>query len=338
MSKKIEEVILAVIEKKGRATVKDLLLATQVSRAYISRCIRPLLAVGKILRFGHTNNVQYVLNTPDLLRAMKNTWSRNIKNIGLEEDVIWRQAVRYAGAFEDVPENVLRIVEYAFSEILNNAIEHSQSNSIKLLVTRQSEKIVCVIEDSGVGIFNNVMQKRSLKNELEAVQDIFKGKQTTMPATHSGQGIFFTSKVVDHFWVISGRLKIHVDNILPDFFVEPARHKKGTRVEFSITTTSSRHLRDIFNQFSDEEYRFDKTRIRVKLYVLNESFVSRSQARRLLAGLEEFRVIILDFDQVKNIGQGFADEIFRVYQQAHPQVRIEAVNMTSEVEFMVRRV
>jgi hypothetical protein len=47
--------------------------------------------------------------------------------------------------------------------------------------------------------------------------------------------------------------------------------------------------------------------------------------------------VTLDFDRVPAIGQAFADEIFRVYRAAHPEVAVVAVNMNETVRFMVER-
>jgi hypothetical protein len=44
-----------------------------------------------------------------------------------------------------------------------------------------------------------------LKNHLEAIQDLLKGKQTTMPKSHSGEGIFFTSKIADNLTISSSQ-------------------------------------------------------------------------------------------------------------------------------------
>lgn len=40
--------------------------------------------------------------------------------------------------------------------------------------------------------------------------------------------------------------------------------------------------------------------------------VARSQARRICNRLEEFKEVILDFQDVEYMGQGFADEVFKV--------------------------
>jgi hypothetical protein len=75
----------------------------------------------------------------------------------------------------------------------------------------------------------------------------------------------------------------------------------------------------------------------VKLFQYGVRFVSRSEAKRLLVGLEKFREVVVDFAGVEGIGQGFADEVFRVWAASHPETRLSAENMTSPVGFMVER-
>jgi hypothetical protein len=57
----------------------------------------------------------------------------------------------------------------------------------------------------------------------------------------------------------------------------------------------------------------------------------------VLANLEKFRSVVLDFSGVEEIGQGFADEIFRVWKASHPAIKLEAVSMSAPVSFLVRR-
>ena len=69
----------------------------------------------------------------------------------------------------------------------------------------------------------------------------------------------------------------------------------------------------------------------------DENLVSRSQARRLLLRLDLFSDILFDFQDVSMIGQGFADEVFRVYQSHHPGSTLNWANATPEIERMIRR-
>ncbi|MEK6599384.1 MAG: STAS-like domain-containing protein, partial [Deltaproteobacteria bacterium] len=195
---------------------------------------------------------------------------------------------------------------------------------------------------SGIGVFRNIMQKRRLKSELEAIQDLLKGKTTTAPKSHSGEGIFFTSKAGDLFILDSFGHQLIVNNEIPDVFVKTTKEmKRGTRVIFKLYITSKRHLNELFRQYTkltkDSDYGFDKTKIQVKLYTIGDVHISRSQSRRVLSGLEKFKIIIFDFDKVPVVGQAFADEIFRVFHNKHPHITLEEVNMNEGVKFMVER-
>ena len=51
----------------------------------------------------------------------------------------------------------------------------------------------------------------------------------------------------------------------------------------------------------------------------------------------KFKIILLDFKDVPVVGQAFADEIYRVFQNAHPDIQIKEENMSEGVRFMVER-
>ena len=65
--------------------------------------------------------------------------------------------------------------------------------------------------------------------------------------------------------------------------------------------------------------------------------ISRSEARRLLQRLTDFTHATLDFSGVEVVGQGFCDEVFRVFARSHPEVTIEPVGMNDAVAVMVAR-
>jgi anti-anti-sigma regulatory factor len=69
-----------------------------------------------------------------------------------------------------------------------------------------------------------------------------------------------------------------------------------------------------------------------------ESLMSRSQARRLMNRFDHFREVVLDFSGVDFIGQGFADEIFRVFANANPGTQLIPINCTETVKKMIAHV
>ena len=105
-----------------------------------------------------------------------------------------------------------------------------------------------------------------------------------------------------------------------------------------VSTTSQRNLSAIFKKYTNEDFAFDKTKINIKLFELgSRSYVSRSQARRLLFGLEKFQKVIFDFKNVETVGQAFADEVFRIWQKKYPQIKIENINCNENIKFMIKR-
>ena len=322
---------------KKRASSTEIARHFGFTRQYASQVLRIMANAGEIVKFGSTRAAFYTL--PKFIDEIGPSAVRlRLKNEGVKEHEVFDRLTSTFPAFRTSPENVQSIVHYAFSEMLNNAIDHSGSDEIIVEFVKQGGLIKFIVNDFGIGIFNNVMKKRGLKNEHEAIQDLLKGKQTTAREFHSGEGIFFTSKIADKFSLISERTELIIDNNIGDFFIKKHRRKHGTTVLFEIKINAAKKLTDVFKHFAPVDEGFNKTEIKVRLYTLDTSFISRSQARRLLAGLNDFKEIVLDFEKVETIGQGFADEIFRVWQAAHPQKAIKYINANENVEFMIKRV
>ena len=66
--------------------------------------------------------------------------------------------------------------------------------------------------------------------------------------------------------------------------------------------------------------------------------IARSQARRILFRLEEFKEVELDLTVIEFMGQGFADEIFRVFQNKHPDIVLKAIHANESVQGMIKHV
>lgn len=75
----------------------------------------------------------------------------------------------------------------------------------------------------------------------------------------------------------------------------------------------------------------------IRLDNFGPKLVSRSQAKRIVRDLEESREVVLDFKGVDLVGQGFADEVFRVWAREHPETNLVPIEMNGPVEFMVER-
>jgi anti-sigma regulatory factor (Ser/Thr protein kinase) len=260
---------------------------------------------------------------------------------GLEEDAVWDDLLRCSPDVAALPENARSLFQYALTELVNNAVDHSGSQVVEVEVnsegTAGKDRLALVVTDRGVGIFEHVRQHLGLTSDLEALQELSKGKTTTMPSRHTGEGLFFVSKAADCFEVQSGRLHWIVDNAAEDVAaLEVDDPRIGTRVCFEVSPTTTCDLRQVFEAYT-RDYEFVRTRTVIKLFTIGVRFVSRSEAKRLVHGLERFQEVVMDFRGVEGVGQGFADEVFRVWHSDHPEVRLVPVNMSDTVEFMVKR-
>lgn len=336
----IEDLIIKELKKKKGIKVADIVEATGFSRAYVSRVFKKLKDDGKIFLIGKANKARYVLAGKESIRAAKMEIlkiKKTLNNKNLSESDVLEDIKEESGIFLDISRNISAVLDYAFTEILNNAIEHSKSGKINIVMKREFNKVIFEITDFGVGIFNNIIKNRGLKNELEAIQDLLKGKQTTAPKEHSGEGIFFTSKVADKLIISSFGKKLTVDNLISDIFIEDIKKIKGTTVKFEINAKSKNNLNKVFREYSEGAFDFNKTEVTVDLYNIDTLYISRSQARRILNGLDKFKKIILDFKNVKTIGQGFSDEVFRVWKNGHNNIDIIYKNANENIIFMIER-
>jgi anti-sigma regulatory factor (Ser/Thr protein kinase) len=295
-----------------------------------------MLDEGRIVKVGKGRATYYTKHDSNSFNQINN-YSAKLTNKNLSETDALVELNRCSGILKKIPGNVKHIFEYAFTEMLNNAIEHSASRQIQIIAVKDNEIIRFDITDYGIGIFNNLIKKFKLKDVYEAVQELLKGKRTTLPHAHSGEGIFFTSKSSDTYIIQSSKKKLLVNNIINDVFLSSSRVSRGTRVTFTISVKSKKNLKDIFDEYTDESFRFNKTKIHVKLYKIGTEFLSRSQARRILTGLEKFKTITLDFRNVELVGQAFADEIFRVFITRNNDKTVKHINANKDTEFMIQR-
>jgi len=337
----LETYIRERLAQTGRLTSAEIVRATGMSRSYVHRVLQHLVGEGSIRRIGKANRARYVHNEAGQLAAAlaeEVTYHRFLRNRNLQEDLILKEVKRETAALRGVPENVGRIVDYTFSEILNNAIEHSHSERITVDVQRTDKAIGFTITDRGIGIFRNIRESYDFGSDEEALHMLLKGKQTTDPKRHSGEGLFFSSRAASFLQIKSGHLRLTFDNRLPDVMIAEIKEVQGTRVETWIDLSSETDLARVFDRYSGEALTFDRTEVRIALYKLGQEHVSRSEARRVLAGLEKLRHGVFDFAGVSSLGQAFADEVFRVWKGDHPDSTLTVVNALESVRAMIRHV
>lgn len=322
------------VEEQGSATGPELASHLRITPQAVSLHIRKMIATGEIFKTGSTRAARYF---PAAAAPAPRRIKRRLFLEGLDESVVYEDlAIRLN--LSSLPDNVEAIVHYSFTEILNNAIDHSMADQCAIEASVDTNSVGFTVNDPGIGVFHSIADKLDLPDEPTAMVELVKGKTTTVPEAHSGEGIFFVSRAADRFVLRSHRLQIEWDRGRDDVFVSDRRFLKGTLVQFEILGDTRRRLEDVFGEFAPEEYdfHFEKTRVMVKL--LRKDYISRSEAKRLLHNLDKFSEIELDMKDVANVGQGFADEVFRVFASVHSGTQIRAINATKAVDAIIRHV
>jgi uncharacterized protein DUF4325/histidine kinase/DNA gyrase B/HSP90-like ATPase len=320
--------IIASLARGEALSAGDVARAMKISRQMAHRHLTTLVAEGRLVRDGAGRAARY-------RSAGSLPFVRRYPRAVISEDRVWDEVAAACPAVGRLQGAGRSLFQYAFTEMLNNAIEHSRGREVEVLIDRAGKGALAFeVIDDGVGLFRNVRRMLGFQSDLEALQQVSKGKLTTLPAGHTGEGLFFTSKAARRFEVHSGTLRWIVDNVIGDTAVGSAPARRGTRVRFEGDVKPRKTLAEVFAEYT-EDFALTKTRVVVKLFTIGVRFISRSEARRLLVNLERFRTVVLDFTGVEEIGQGFADEVFRVWAGAHPAVTLQSVGMSPPVAFMI---
>src|SRR5436190_7338605 len=171
---------------------------------------------------------------------------------GLEEDQVWYATV--LPLLEGLCENDIDIWQYCVTEMVNNAIDHSAGSTLTVVVRRRPSNTRIHVLDNGIGIFRKIKVAFNLGDETQAILELAKGKLTTDPDRHSGQGIFFTSRMLDDFSILSrGAYFSHAATRRDDWILDNDDTDSSTMVTMALENNSDRTIKGVFDQYSSGE-------------------------------------------------------------------------------------
>lgn len=331
---KVKNYILRLIKSGRKDYVKATIESFNISKSSVYNYVKQMESDGLIKK----KEVGYVLQTSFYHYSFKNDGT-------LGEDHVYSQFISQHIQFK---KNVNSIWNYAFTEMMNNAIEHSEAESILVGIFQNYLETQILIKDNGIGIFKNIQRfMKENKNETISLQEcvslLFAGKFTTAQQYHTGEGIFFTSHIMDEFVIYSDDNFFTRNNFSSSQIEDSNLHNfmnmdKGTVVKMTLNNDSKKVLSEVFNIFAPVDEGFVKTTIPIAHMFSGGNPVSRSEARRLLGSISVFTDINLDFSGVEEIGQGFAHELFVLGKQKYPHINLKTTNTCKIVENMIKRV
>lgn len=256
---------------------------------------------------------------------------------GLQEDLPWSHD--FAPHFV-LPPAVARMARHAFTELVNNAVDHSGGTQVTVSMRQTPLQLQLLVSDDGCGIFDRIAGAHDIADPTLAMLELSKGKLTSQPRCHSGRGLFFTSRLADVFDLHANASAFQYrgwDH--RSWFKSRPLPRQGTSVYLAIALDTPRTLDGVLRAHSldGDGYGFDRTVVPLRLLADGDggALESRALARRVAARLQRFRLAELDFTGIGDIGHGFADELFRVALHDHPSLQMVPVGAGPRVTAMI---
>lgn len=324
----IKRYILEKIEKSTPSLSKTVAETFDVNTSTIHAYINELV---------EDNIIKKIKRGEYELVSQENVYELCRKDGDLDNDTYAFDACLYEH-IKEFDKNVQNIWAYTFSEMINNVMDHSMANNVRIIVTQNFMTTSVMIIDNGIGIFKKIQEYFNLPSIDEAICELFKGKLTTDTANHSGEGIFFSSKLMDEFFIASSG-KIFTNNKYDGSrMIDLALgNQKGTCVFMALSNFTHKTAKEVFDAYANLDGGFVKTIIPLK-NIFDASPVSRSQAKRVCNRLDKFKEVVVDFENVSWMGQGFAHQLFVVFANSNPDILITPINMNEDIEKMYNHV
>jgi hypothetical protein len=314
----------------------DLVVVTashfSVSRTTVLRHIQTLVNSGVLLKSGTTKQTIYGLGG-----ALSQSFIFPLEASFDEFDVFRNHVAPVIK--QHINQACFDICEYTLTEILNNAKDHSRGKTVKLTFNIDKDTVSFSCVDNGIGVFANLQEGLGIADPRDAMLQLGKGKLTTDTVNHTGEGLFFSARAVDEFTLMANGFSFLRNNHVEDWSFCKSQAEPGTRVDLIISRQAVRSMKDLFVLYQDDDtLQFSKTDVYVELAKEHgQRLISRSQAKRVVLNLDRFDAVTFDFKGIEMVGQGFVDQLFRVFQQQHPSIVINYVNASDDVDFMIRR-
>lgn len=303
---------------------------TGASRRAVQSALKRLVEAHWLRREGSSRHPVW---SPGLLRQV----ARSYTLYGLQEDIPWQRD--FAPNFE-LPPHVARMVQHGFTELMNNAADHSGGSSVTVSLRQTPSHVQLLVSDDGCGVFERICEAFSLPDAQHAMLELSKGRLTSQPEAHTGRGLFFSSQLADVF-------DIHANNTAFQRRAwesggwQPGRPlpRQGSSIYMAISLDTTRTLDQVLQAWSvgGDGIAFDRTTINLRLLAgPGQPLDSRAQARRVAARLPLFKRAEISFDGIDDVGHGFADELFRVFARAHREVELLPTHMTPRIAALVK--
>lgn len=311
----------------GSDLLPHVMQRTQLSRRSAQTLLRRLVDAQWLQRSGSARRPVY---SPGAMRQVVRSYPID----GLDEDRPWRRD--FAPHFDMAP-HVAQLLQYAFTELVNNAIDHSGGTAVTVSLRQTAMHLQLLVSDDGCGLFDRIGREFSIDEPRLAMFELAKGQLTTQPQRHRGHGLFFTARLADVFNVQANHAGFQrLGEAEARWTAARAVARQGTTVYLAIARDTGRTLPQVLQSASLSAAGHALERTTVPLRLLgSDGLVSRAQARRVALRLTGFRCAELDFGGVEMLGHSFVDELFRVCATEQPNLHLLPRGLTPALARMM---
>ena len=237
MPKTRAERLRDLVDRRGEVANRDVVKALRISSATAHRLLHALVTGEVLERHGKGPAARY------RLRPVR----RRFRLDGLEEDRAWSEVAERVARTRPLAPEEAQSLRYAATEIINNAVEHSRGTWVDVGVEFQAAgSTVATVRDNGVGVFRRVCEDFGFASPHDAIVQLEKGKLTSDPSRHSGEGLFFSSKAVARFRLESQGVSWIVDSLAADSAVGKGAALRGTQVVLEVVRGRTPRLSPLF--------------------------------------------------------------------------------------------
>jgi hypothetical protein len=229
-----------------------------------------------------------------------------------------------------LPAASLATLRHCVLALMENAIRHSGGQALLLAFARQGGRIELLLRDDGCGLFRKVHDDLGLEDPDQAPLELAKGG--------AGSSLLLAARAAGAFALTANGLRLERRPAREGWALSAAPARPGTALELTLPLLGGRSLEAV-----RAEHRapgggdFSRTRVPVELLPgAAAGLAGRAQATRLMAGLERYREVWLDWRGVPALDTEAAATIHREWPAAHPGCRLHHLKAAPAVEAAIQ--
>jgi len=160
----------AILRGEGARLSRGFVEQFEVSRATAAKTLRGFVASGWLESTGGTKPVFRLGGNRIAVKSYPLP--------GVDEHIAWEHDFR--PVFE-LPQNVANIAHHGFTEMVNNANDHSEGKLVSVLMRVKDGRLSIVVTDNGIGIFEKICRAMALPDRRLAMQATILERESSSP-------------------------------------------------------------------------------------------------------------------------------------------------------------